>query len=245
MSSFTIYPAIDLRAGRVVRLKQGDPDRQTIYQNAPVEAARNWIDQGARWLHVVNLSGAFSEVENENKEALDAILDETKQNAPAVKIQFGGGIRSLGDIDRLLSRGVSRVILGTLAASAPDLLINAMGRFGQDAIVVAIDARDGKVRVHGWQQETDLDPLSFGKQLREFGLQTVIFTNISRDGVGTGVDVSSARQLSKESALTVIASGGVNTLEDIHEVRSAGLGGVVIGRALYEGKFTLQEALEC
>lgn len=245
MPGFTVYPAIDLRAGKVVRLKQGDPNRQTVYADEPAAAARRWIDQGASWLHVVNLSGAFGETAGENQQALKQLLEAVGGTAPAVKVQFGGGLRSLADIERLLSLGVSRVILGTIAVSAPDLVQRAMARFGAEAVAVAVDARQGRVRVQGWQAETDLEPLVFASRLSELGVQTIIFTNISRDGVGQGADVKTSARLSRETGLAVIAAGGVNTLVDIRKARQAKLNGVVVGRALYEGRFTLTEALEC
>lgn len=245
MTSFRVYPAIDLRAGQVVRLKQGDPGRQTVYGSTPASTARIWIDQGASWLHVINLSGAFNESETENRHALEDILEMCKHSDPPVNVQFGGGLRSLQEINQLLSQGVSRVILGTLAVSDAGILADALARFGPRAITVAIDARDGKVKVGGWQRETNMHPLSFARRLKAFGVEIVIFTNISRDGTGRGVDVKASKQLAEETGLAVIASGGVSTLDDVRKVRAAGLQGVIIGRALYEGTFTLREALKC
>jgi phosphoribosylformimino-5-aminoimidazole carboxamide ribotide isomerase len=245
MPAFTVYPAIDLRGGKVVRLKQGDSDRQTEYKVTPARAAQNWSDQGARWLHVVNLSGAFQESEVENRRGLEQILTVAGKAVPAIKVQFGGGVRTLEDVSALLSAGVGRVILGTLAISAPDLLAMAVARFSTQALAVAIDAQDGHVQVQGWRQGTDTAPLPFAKHLREVGVETIIYTNISRDGLGTGVDVENSQQIAQESGLQVIAAGGVNDLNDIRRARQAGLSGVIIGRALYEGKFTLKEALGC
>lgn len=243
MPGFTVYPAIDLRAGKVVRLRQGDPSRQTVYADDPAAAARSWIEQGASWLHVVNLSGAFGESPEENQKALEELMKVVKGSA--VKVQFGGGLRSLEDARHLLSLGVSRVILGTLAVSEPDLVRRAVARFGSEAIAVAVDTRHGKVRVHGWQAETDLEPFDFARRLREIGVRTIIFTNISRDGIGQGVDVKTSARLARETGLEVVAAGGVNALADIRRARRANLSGVVVGRALYERRFTLKEALEC
>ena len=245
MPAFTVYPAIDLRGGKVVRLKQGDPNRQTVYSDTPAGAAQNWIEQGARWLHVVNLSGAFQEREAENQRGLEQILTVSAKANPVVKVQFGGGVRSLDDVAALLSAGASRVILGTLAISASDLLAVAVARFGNQALAVAIDAQDGRVQVQGWRQGTDKAPLTFAKHLREIGVETVIYTNISRDGLGSGVDVENSQKIAVESGLRVIAAGGVNALTDIRRAHQAGLSGVITGRALYEGKFTLKEALAC
>lgn len=245
MSTFRVYPAIDLRGGKVVRLKQGDPKRQTVYGSTPVATAQNWIDQGARWLHVVNLSGAFQETELENQRALEEILAVSAKVSPVVKVQFGGGVRSLVEVSALLSEGVSRVILGTVAISAPDLLEIALARFGNQALAVAIDAQGDRVKVQGWRHQTATAPVPFAKRLKEVGVEMVIYTNIARDGLGSGVDIEGSQQLAAESGLRVIASGGVNALADVRRVREAGLSGVIIGRALYDGKFTLKEALEC
>lgn len=245
MPAFTVFPAIDLRGGKVVRLKQGDPDRQTVYSDSPAEAAQNWIKQGARWLHVVNLSGAFRESEFENRRGLEQVLAVSANANPDVKVQFGGGVRTLEDVAALLSAGVSRVILGTLAISAPDLLAIAVARFGSPALAVAIDVHAGRVQVQGWRQKTDTAPVPLAKHLSAVGVETVIYTNISRDGLGSGVDVENSQQIAIESGLRVIAAGGVNGLGDVRRARQAGLSGVIIGRALYEGKFTLKEALEC
>jgi phosphoribosylformimino-5-aminoimidazole carboxamide ribotide isomerase len=245
MSPFTIYPAIDLRQGKVVRLLQGDPGRQTVYENNPAGVARHWIDQGAGWLHVINLSGAFSEAEDENRKALDEIANVVSQTNPDVKIQYGGGLRTLEHVEHTLSLGINRVILGTLAAASPNLVEDAVVRFGEGAIAVAIDVRQGKVRAGGWLEDTGRHPVVFGRDLRARGVQTVIYTDIARDGAEMGVDVAGAVTLSQRTGLEVIAAGGVNSLADVQKARSAGLSGVVIGRALYEGNFTVEEALAC
>ncbi|HZD57025.1 MAG TPA: 1-(5-phosphoribosyl)-5-[(5-phosphoribosylamino)methylideneamino] imidazole-4-carboxamide isomerase [Anaerolineales bacterium] len=244
MSPLTIYPAIDLRGGRVVRLLHGHPASQTVYENDPARVARHWIGQGAGWLHVINLSAAFSEPGDENRTALKKIVNAASQSNPGVKIQYGGGLRTLQQVESILSMGVSRVILGTLATSL-DLVENAVRRFGAQAITGAIDVRERKVRVRGWLEDTGLDPVGFGQDLRARGIQTVIYTNISRDGAETGLDIAGALTLCQQTGLEVIAAGGVNSIADVQEVRSAGLSGVVIGRALYEGNFTLEEALAC
>jgi phosphoribosylformimino-5-aminoimidazole carboxamide ribotide isomerase len=245
MESFTVYPAIDLRAGKVVRLSQGDPARQTVYGDDPAEVARLWLGAGARWLHVVNLDGAFGDRDAENRKALTAILEATTTTGVEGCVQLGGGLRSLDDVARTLSLGVSRAILGTAAIEAPDLVGEAVARFGADRIAVGIDAREGQVRVHGWTQQTQLDPVTLGKRLYHLGVRTVVFTNIARDGVGGGVDVAATRHLAKATGLRVIASGGVSSLDDVRHVKAAGLGGVIIGRALYEGQVGLKEALQC
>lgn len=248
MSTFTVYPAIDLRAGAVVRLAQGDPARQTLYNDDPARIARQWLAAGARWLHVVNLDGAFGDRDARNYDALDAILKAVATVGTPDReahVQFGGGLRSLDDLERVISLGVSRVIVGTAAIEAPELVGEAVMYFGPDRIGVGIDARDHKVRVRGWIQEAQIDPVTLGEELYRLGVRNVVHTSIARDGVGRGVDVVASQRLAAATGLRVIASGGVASLQDVQRVRAAGLGGVIIGRALYEGQIDLKEALEC
>jgi len=240
-TEFTLYPAIDLRRGHVVRLKQGDPDRQTMYDPHPGNVARRWLDDGADWLHIVNLDGAFEEKDTPNQQALEHILNEAR--SADARVQFGGGIRSLEDIQRLLSLDVNRVILGTAAARNPDMVQEAVQSFGEEHIMVGIDARDGVVQVRGWQEETALIPIAFGSQLREKGLTRAVYTDITRDGMSRGLNVKAARVFQENTGLDVIAAGGVSSLEDIQSARDAGLRGVIIGRALYEGQIDLSRAL--
>lgn len=245
MDAFTVYPAIDLRAGNVVRLAQGDPTRQTVYDDDPAEVAQQWLSAGARWLHVVNLDGAFGDRDAKNREALSAVLEAIATLGGVAHVQFGGGLRSLVDVERVISLGVERAILGTVAIEAPDLVAEAVARFGPEKVAVGIDARDNQVRVRGWVRATQIDPITLGKELYDLGLRTVIYTNIARDGIGGGVDITATRRLAAATGLRVIASGGVASLEDVQRVRAVGLSGVIIGRALYEGQIDLKEALEC
>lgn len=234
---FTIYPAIDLRGGKVVRLKEGDPARMTSYSDDPAEMAKRWIDAGSTWLHVVNLDGAFGESDNANRNALEAIL---KLDA---RVQFGGGMRSLESIEAALSLGVSRVVLGTIAIEQPDIVRDALARFGAERIAVGIDARDGLVQTRGWKDNSGVPALDLALQMRTFGLDTVIFTDVSRDGLGSGLNIPATRELSEKSGLDVIASGGVHTIDDVKAAKDAGLAGCIIGRALYDGTVDLKEAL--
>lgn len=242
MRNFTVFPAIDLRDGHVVRLKQGDKDRIKAFDLDPSKAAGRWVDQGATWLHVVNLDGAFGEDSNANLLALKQILSAANSHA---SVQFGGGLRDLASIDHIFSLGVSRVILGTAAVKNPKLLQEALKTFGSERIVLAVDARDGLVRVSGWKEQTAQTPLSLIKKFLPYGIATVIFTNIRRDGMQQGADIESTKQLSESAKLSVIASGGVASLEDIKAVRNSGLAGVIVGKALYENNFSLLEALSC
>ena len=235
--SFTIYPAIDLRSGKVVRLKEGDPARMTAYSDDPGETARRWLDAGAAWLHVVNLDGAFGESDTANQRALEKILETGSQ------IQFGGGMRSLDAIERALRLGVSRVILGTVAIEDPEIIKSAIKKYGDEKIAVGIDARDGMVQVRGWQESAGVSARELALQMRNLGLRTVIFTDVSRDGLGSGLNIAATCDLAEASGLDVIASGGVHTMEDLQAAYEANLAGVIIGRALYEGTIQLKEAL--
>ena len=236
--SFTIYPAIDLRGGKVVRLKEGDPARMTSYSDDPAETARRWLNMGAAWLHVINLDGAFGESDHANRAALESIL---KRGA---RVQFGGGMRSLDAVDAALSLGVSRVVLGTIAIEQPDVVAAALKRFGAERIAVGIDARDGLVRTRGWKDNSGVSALDLALQIRDVGVGTVIFTDVSRDGLGSGLNIAATQELSKRSGLDVIASGGVHTIDDVLAAKDAGLAGTIIGRALYEGTIDLKSALE-
>jgi phosphoribosylformimino-5-aminoimidazole carboxamide ribotide isomerase len=239
--SFTIYPAIDLRAGKVVRLKEGDPTRMTSYSDDPAATAGRWLQAGASWLHVVNLDGAFGERDSANLLALTSILQIAKQWE--AKVQFGGGMRSLEVMEAMLALGVSRVILGTIAVENPELVAAALTRFGTEQVAVGIDARDGLVRVRGWKDGSGISANDMARQMRTLGLQTIIFTDVSRDGLGSGLNIAATRQLADASGLDVIASGGVHTMEDLNAACEAGLAGAIIGRALYEGTVDLREAV--
>lgn len=236
--SFTIYPAIDLRGGKVVRLKEGDPARMTAYSDDPAETARRWLEAGTSWLHAVNLDGAFGENDAANRLALEAILKTGAQ------VQFGGGLRSLAAVEHALELGVSRVILGTIAIEQPEVVEAALKKFGAEKVAVGIDARDGLVRVRGWKDNSGISATDLALQMRTLGLRTVIFTDVSRDGLGSGLNIPSTRALAEASGLDVIASGGVHTLEDVNAARQANLAGAIIGRALYEGTINLKEALQ-
>jgi phosphoribosylformimino-5-aminoimidazole carboxamide ribotide isomerase len=235
--SFTIYPAIDLRGGKVVRLKEGDPERMTKYGDDPAETALGWLGMGAKWLHVVNLDGAFGESGISNRAALESILRLGAQ------VQFGGGMRSLDSIANAIDVGVSRIVLGTIAIERPEVVAEAVKKFGSDRIAVGIDARDGLVRVRGWKDESEVSAIDLAIQMRTLGLETVIFTDIRRDGLGSGLNISSTRELADVSGLNVIASGGVHDITDVKAAWEAKLAGAVIGRSLYEKTIDLKDAL--
>lgn len=241
MSKFTVFPAIDLRNGRIVRLENGDPEKETVFGKNPVKMAQKWLTAGAKWLHVINLDGAFDEAGAANWTALSDIAQLD------AKVQFGGGIRSLDDMARALDAGASRVILGTIAIEKPKLVSKAINKFGKKKIAVGIDARNGRVKTRGWMRDTAVNPVDLGKEMKERGVHTIIYTDINRDGVMSGVDVQASVQLSQVTGLEVIASGGVASLEDIHRCHAKaehGLVGVVVGRAIYDGSLDLAEALQ-
>lgn len=232
-----IYPAIDLRGGQVVRLKEGDPEQQTTFSDNPLEIAKLWIDQGAEWIHMVNLDGAFSQ-QNENQAILQAV------SQLPVKVQFGGGLRSMHDIDNAIKQGATRVVLGTVAIQHPDIAIEAVETYGADRICIALDAKDGRIATHGWQQTSEVTPVDFGKEMAEEGIRHALFTDVKRDGSLQGAAIEETITLGKETGLQVIASGGVSTLKEIETLRKSGhVAGAVIGMALYENKITLSEAI--
>jgi phosphoribosylformimino-5-aminoimidazole carboxamide ribotide isomerase len=234
---FTVFPAIDLRAGQVVRLAQGDPARQTVYGADPRLVAERWQAAGAEWVHVVNLDGAFGEASPANTAALAAIL------AIGLRVQFGGGLRDRASLSRALEAGVARAVLGTAAVEDPALVDWALGVFGSERVAVGIDAREGQVQVRGWQGATALGAEALGRRLRQQGVTWCVHTDVARDGVGTGVNVAASQELARATGLSVIASGGVAGPGDVRAVRAAGLAGVIIGRALYEGRVELADVL--
>ena len=244
MGDFTIFPAIDLHMGKVVRLSQGDLERQTVYGSDPAATARSWLEAGASWLHVVNLDGAFESPDQVNLGALRAILAAVKDSTRGCQIQFGGGLRSLKSALQMLEAGVSRVVLGTAAVRSPEMVLHLLERSGPEQVAVGLDARQGKVMLRGWTEDSALQATDLATRFAQMGLRTVIFTDIARDGVGTGVNVAASQALAQASGLNVIASGGVNNLQDIQQVQRAGLKGVIVGRALYEGSVSLKEALK-
>lgn len=240
---FEIYPALDLRRGQVVRLQAGDPGRQTVFASDPVAVAERWAEIGARWLHVVNLDGAF-DPESSESPALAALLRAICAVGP--RVQFGGGLRSLAQIEAALTAGVARVVLGTVAVEQPGLVQAAVARFGPAAIAVGIDAQGGRVRLRGWQVDGGVSALDLGRQIRQLGVRRVIHTDIGRDGLLAGVNVPASVELAQTCGLQVIASGGVAGLDDIRRVQAAaaqGVEGVIVGRALYQGSLDLRQAL--
>jgi phosphoribosylformimino-5-aminoimidazole carboxamide ribotide isomerase len=238
---FTVFPAIDLRKGRVVRLAQGDPTRETVYGDDPAAMAKRWKSEGADWLHVVNLDAAFGDDFGGGRSPNDAALQAIV--AVGVKVQFGGGLRQQESVRHALEAGVTRVVLGTAAVEQPELVDWALQEFGTGRVAVAIDARGGRVRVRGWSDEAGVSALELGSGLRDQGLEWCIFTDVAVDGIGAGVNVAASAELARQTGLAVVASGGATGLEDIRRVQAAGLAGIIVGRALYEGQLRLKDAL--
>lgn len=236
-----VLPAIDLRRGKCVRLRQGRPEAETVFSDDPAAMAEHWASQGAEWLHVVNLDGAFGEASS-NLQVVEEMVAVV-----GIPIQFGGGLRTMADIEGALGMGVARVVLGTVAVEEPSLVTEAVRRFGAERIVVGIDARKGRVAIHGWQELSSLAPIELAFRVRELGVERVVYTDIARDGVLSGINVEATRELAECTGLKVIASGGVSSLDDVRrlkEVEASGVEGVIIGQALYSGALDLQEAIE-
>lgn len=232
-----IYPAIDIRGGNAVRLLQGDYDRETVYSLNPVEVARKFKEAGATCLHVVDLDGAL-EGDLINKDIIKRIVSET-----GLYVEAGGGVRSLQRIEQYLSAGVSRVILGSAAAENFTLVVDAVKFFG-GKVAVGVDAKDGKVAVHGWKKVTDIDAADFCRKLREVGLHTVIYTDISRDGMLGGANLAAYEELVKIKGLRIIASGGISGIDEIKKLTAMNVRGVVLGKALYDGVLDLKKTIE-
>ncbi|MFZ1465073.1 MAG: 1-(5-phosphoribosyl)-5-[(5-phosphoribosylamino)methylideneamino]imidazole-4-carboxamide isomerase [Anaerolineae bacterium] len=251
-AEFVIFPAIDLRRGRCVRLRQGDPAAETVFGDDPAALARHWVDLGATWLHVVNLDGALQTDAASPAPADAAALPLNLQRlaeiraAVAAPIQFGGGLRSLADIELALDLGATRVVLGTAAVQNPVLVRDALCRFGAATIVIGIDAREGLVATHGWLQTSNVPVLALAQAMRTAGVTHIIFTDIARDGMLSGAAAEASAALARASGLQVIASGGVRDLDDIRRLLAlsgAGVAGVIVGQALYTGRLALPDAL--
>jgi phosphoribosylformimino-5-aminoimidazole carboxamide ribotide isomerase len=234
-----IIPAIDVKDGRCVRLYQGEMDKETVYFENPVEAAKHWVEQGAELIHIVDLNGAVAGHPVHEKE-ISAIC-EFKQ----VLVQLGGGLRSLRAVERAFELGVDRIILGTAAYKHRDFFVSVCMRF-PGKIVAGIDGREGKVAIEGWREATSMDPVELARRCEEDGASRIIYTDIRRDGTSQGVNVEATSRLARAVKIPIIASGGVGSLEDIRRLKKLekdGVEGVIVGRALYNGAFTLSEAI--
>ena len=235
-----IIPAIDVKDGRCVRLKQGDMSTATVYSEDPVAVARHWLAQGARRLHVVDLNGAAAgRPKNEG-----VIRQIVKAVGDSIPVQLGGGIRDLDTIEKYLDDGVTYIVIGTAAVKNPGFLHDACTAFGGH-IIVALDAKDGKVAVEGWSKLTGHDVVDLAKKFEDYGVEAVLYTDIGRDGMLTGVNVEATVKLARELRIPVIASGGLTGLADVEQlcaIESEGIMGVITGRALYQGTVDFKAA---
>ncbi len=234
-----VIPAIDLKDGQCVRLRQGEMGDATVYGSDPVEMAARWVEQGARRLHLVDLNGAF-DGKPVNGEAVMAIA----KAYPDLPIQIGGGIRSLHTIEQYLAAGVNYVIIGTKAVKEPDFVTEACKEF-PDAVIVGLDAKDGLVATDGWAEVSNIQATELAKRFEQDGVSSIVYTDISRDGMMQGVNVDATVAMAQASSLPVIASGGVTNMDDIRalqKVAEAGILGAITGRAIYEGELDLAEA---
>lgn len=235
-----IYPAIDIKEGKCVRLIQGKEEEKKVYALNPSDVAKDFAQKGAKYLHVVDLDGAFRG-SPQNKKVIKDIAE-----AVSVPFQVGGGLRSEEDVKDILSLGASRVIIGTRAVSSPDFVKKLLDIFGPEKIVLGIDARDGMVAVDGWVETADVKAVEFGIQMKSLGVKTAVVTDIAKDGMLKGPNLEFIKEIAQSTGLKVIASGGVSSLEDVRAIKALkpwGVEGAIIGKALYEGKISLQEAL--
>jgi len=232
-----IFPAIDLMDGRAVRLTQGDYGRVEVFGDDPVAMAEEFYERGSRWLHVVDLDGA-KKGKPSNFEIIKDITSSTD-----MFVEVGGGIRSMKSIDKYLSVGASRVIIGTAAIKDPEFLRIAVTWYG-DAVAAGVDARNGKVAVNGWLTVTDIDSVEFCNRLLDMGIGTVIYTDIERDGLLSGANLDVYGVLSRIEGLDIIASGGISSLEEIRRLRDLGISGAIVGKAIYTGLLELEKILE-
>lgn len=234
-----LFPAIDIRGGKCVRLLKGDFDQETVFSDSPADMAAQWESQGAEFLHLVDLDGARAG-KPQNLETVKAILAKVK-----IPVELGGGIRTLEDIKEVLGLGVRRVILGSVAVHDPALVKAACEQYG-DRVVVGIDAKEGMVAVEGWGQTSNLEAPVLGKMMAEAGVKTIIYTDISRDGTLGGVNVAATVEMAEKSGLEVVASGGIKDLEDIKALKEhekSGVAGAILGKSLYMHTLDLREAL--
>lgn len=235
-----ILPSIDIRGGRVVDLYQGDYARETVYEIAAEAVAQRFIDEGARWLHIVDLDGS-KDGSPVNRRVVHRLAEVAAR--AGVQVELGGGIRSLEAAQAALDAGVTRVIFGTAAVERPDMVARAVARFGVEAVVAGIDARDGKVATRGWKYGSEMQAVDLGQQMIAGGVRRLIYTDITRDSTLTEPNFAAIEELSRATSAAVIASGGITTVEQIRRLSRLGVEGAIIGSALYAGRLTLSDAL--
>ncbi|WP_223701348.1 1-(5-phosphoribosyl)-5-[(5-phosphoribosylamino)methylideneamino]imidazole-4-carboxamide isomerase [Sutcliffiella deserti] len=237
--SFTIYPAIDMRGGKCVRLLQGDYTKETVYGDSPFEMAKSFADQGAEWIHMVDLDGAKAGT------PVNSVYVLQVAHELPVKVQIGGGIRNEQDVEFYLSQGVDRVILGSAAIQDPDFVRRMLAQYGEK-IAIGLDAKDGYVATEGWVETSTIKATVLGRELADAGAKTFIFTDIATDGMLSGPNVEATVELASETGASVIASGGVSSMEDLETLRkytNSGVSGAIVGKAIYTNKISLARAL--
>lgn len=233
-----LYPAIDIQDGKCVRLERGVFSSTTVYGDDPVEMAKRWEREGGQYIHVIDLDGAQHGA-GVNQEAIGKMA-----KAVSIPIQLGGGIRTMEDIDQALSLGVARVILGTVAIENPFLVKEAVEKYGADKIMVGVDAKDGKVAIHGWETVSSKDAKDVCLEMKSYGIKTINYTDIAQDGMMKGPNIVATKELIEQTGMDIIASGGVSKLEDLVKAKEIGAAGAIIGVALYLGAIDLAQALE-
>lgn len=235
---FTVYPAVDISEGRCVRLLQGRFGTETVYSDDPVKVALGLASAGARWLHIVDLDGAKTGISSNRELVLEVVR---RASCP---VQAGGGLRSLDDVEEVIAAGANRAVLGTIALEDPDEMARACKRFGE-RIAVSLDARSGELATHGWTVGTGVPVAEAVKAFDAAGVAMFVYTDVGRDGAMTGPDIDGLKRVAELTDVPVVASGGVASIDDIRTIaslRNEGVGGVIVGRALYEGKFTVRDA---
>ena len=233
-----LYPAIDLKDGKCVRLKQGEFKDITVYCEEPYKVAKYFEQNGAGFIHLVDLDGALQGF-SVNEAAIKKIVSSV-----SIPCELGGGIRTMEDIERVLSYGIYRVIIGTKAVKNPEFVREAVARFGAERIVVGVDAKNGMVAIEGWEQVSDKTALSLCLMMKEMGVESIVYTDISKDGMLMGPNVSMTKELTEKTGLNIIASGGVSSMDDLRNLAAAGIKGAIIGKAIYENRVKVDEAVE-
>lgn len=232
-----IYPAIDIINGRAVRLSQGSFDNVTVFNDTPADAAKDWVDAGATYIHIVDLDGA----RYGKSFVIDIIKDiKSKYN---IKIETGGGVRTMKDIDDRIEAGASRVIIGTAAVKNPVLVKEAVEKYG-NKIAVGVDAKNGMVAISGWEEVSNVTAVDLCLKMKDYGVNTIIYTDISKDGMMSGPNIESTKDLIEKTGMDIIASGGVSKIEDVENVNNINASGVIIGKALYNGALNLKEVID-
>ena len=232
-----LYPAIDIKNGQCVRLRQGQFQDVLVYSNTPAKIASLWESQGAEYIHIVDLDGALV-----GHSVNDDVIKEIVQTVK-VKVQVGGGIRTIKDIDHKLSLGITRVIIGTKAVENPAFIKEAIYRFGPEAIVVGIDAKAGMVAIEGWEKVSNYNAVTLALQMKELGVKHIVYTDIARDGMLQGPNIEHTKQMVEATGLNIIASGGMSSLKDLERLKEVNVSGAIIGKALYEHRINLYEAI--